>query len=65
MSNQFDYQATGIDSATGNSVAGGGDIPYEQTLGAVGKTLGRAVGVEQTVLDDQITRGKVVTAALA
>ena len=59
-----DFQATGIDSTTGAS-NDGGDIPYENTLGSVGKTLGVACGVPQSVLDEQITPGKVVTAALA
>ena len=59
-----DYQATGIDSATGASSTSG-DIAYEQTLGSVGKTLGLACGVPQAVLDDQITVGKPVQAALA
>jgi hypothetical protein len=59
-----DYRATGIDSASGGSVDGG-DIPYENTLGAAGKTLGMACGVAQAVLDDQITLGMPVTAALA
>ena len=62
--NGFDYRATGFDSATG-AVNEGGDIPYEQTLGSVGKTLGAACGVDLKVLDDQITKGKVITAALA
>jgi len=39
----------------------GGDIAFADTLGAMGKTLGVAVGVSQSVLDDQITQGKVVT----
>jgi len=43
----------------------GGDIAFADTLGAVGKTLGVAVGVNQSVLDDQITQGKVVKAALS
>ena len=62
--NGNDYQAMGIDSATG-AKNDTGDIPYEETLGSVGKTLGRAVGVAQTDLDTQITLGKVVPAALA
>jgi hypothetical protein len=59
-----DYRAQGIDSATG---AGNdmGDIPYEATLGSVGKTIGVATGVSQSVLDTQITLGKVIPAALA
>lgn len=62
--NKFDYQATGIDSASGASNPGG-DIPFEETLGACGKTFGRAVGVDPAVLEEQITKGKVVGAALA
>ena len=59
-----DFQATGIDSTSGAS-NDGGDVPYENTLASVGKTIGAAVGVTQSVLDTQITLGKVVTAALA
>ncbi len=62
--NGFDYRATGIDSASGQS-NDAGDIPYEQTLGSVGKTIGAAVGMARSVLDDQITKGKVIPAALA
>lgn len=62
--NGFDYRATGFDSSTGAS-NDGGDIAYEATLGSVGKTLGKACGVDPKVLDDQITKGKVITAALA
>lgn len=62
--NQFDYQATGFDSATG-AANEAGDVPFEETLESVGKTFGRAVGVSAAVLDDQITKGKVITAALA
>lgn len=57
-----DFRATAIDAASG---ASGSEIPFEETLGAMGKTLGRAVGVDAAVLDEQITKGKVVTAALA
>jgi hypothetical protein len=58
-----DYRAQGIESATG-AANDGGDIPYEATLASAGKTLGRALGVNQMVIDDQITLGKVVPAAL-
>jgi hypothetical protein len=61
--NGFDYRATGIDSASG-AVNDAGDIPYEETLGACGKTLGAAVGVPATVLDDQITKGKIIHGVL-
>lgn len=58
-----DYRAQGIDSASG---AGNdaGDIPYEETLASVGKTIALATGVSQTVLDTQVTKGKVIRAAL-
>jgi hypothetical protein len=59
-----DYRAQGIDSATG-AANDMGDIPYEATLASVGKTLGVATGVSQSVLDAQITLGKVIPAALA
>lgn len=62
--NGYDGQATGMDSATGLSNEGG-DISYDDTFGSVGKTFGRAVGVAQAVLDDQITKGKIIPAALA
>ena len=64
QTNGNDYQATGIDSTTGAS-NDGGDIPYTETLGSVGKTLGAACGVAQADLDTTITYGKVVKGALA
>jgi hypothetical protein len=60
-----DYGAMPIDSASGKGVASGGDVKFEETLGSVGKTLGKAVGVDPAVLDDQITLGKAIPAALA
>lgn len=54
LKNNFDFTATAI-----------GDIKYEDTFASVGKTFGRAVGVDQAVLDDQITKGKVIPDALA
>lgn len=59
-----DYRATGFDSTTGKG-SDTADIPYEQTLASVGKTLAKACGVAQNVIDTQITTGKVITAALA
>jgi hypothetical protein len=44
----------------------GADIRFEDTLGAVGKTIAaasRAVGLSSDVMNDQITAGKVVQAA--
>lgn len=58
-----DYAATGIDSQSGASTAAG-DIRFEDTLAAVGKTIATAVGLPDSVLNDQITAGKPVQAAL-
>jgi hypothetical protein len=59
-----DYGALPIDSKSGKGDPAG-DVAFNDTLGAVGKTLGAAVGVAAAVLDDQITSGIVVGAALA
>ncbi len=58
-----DFMAKSIDSATGQGVTAG-DIPYAETLGAMGKTLATAVGVDPTVIDTQISLGKAVTGVL-
>jgi hypothetical protein len=61
-----DYRATSIDSASGNAIAGGsGDVPFSETLSAMGKTLGLGCGVDAGVLGDLIRGGKVVSGALA
>ncbi len=52
-----------IDSVTGAMIAGG-DIPVGDSLASVAKTLGRAIGISQASVDDQITSGKTVTGAL-
>jgi uncharacterized protein DUF1501 len=52
-----------IDSVTG-AISVGGDIPAADSLASVAKTLGRALGISQASLDDQITAGKTVAAAL-
>jgi hypothetical protein len=57
----MDYYATGIDSASGRP---GSDVPFAETLSAMGKTLGAAVGLQSSVLDRYIAGGKVVTGAL-
>jgi len=64
QSNGFDYQATGFNSTTGAS-DDNGDVSFDDSFASVGKTFGHAVGVDATVLDTQITKGKVITAALA
>jgi hypothetical protein len=61
-----DYRATSINSATGAAVGGGsGDVPFSETLSAMGKTLGVGCGVSSEVLDLDIRGGKVVAGALA
>ena len=60
-----DYYATPIDSKTGAGKSGAGDIPFGETLAAMGKTLGAAVGLAPSTLDQHISGGKVVSAALA
>ncbi len=61
----MDYYATAIDSQSGASLPGGGDIPFSETLSAMGKTLGAAVGVLPATLDRYIAGGKIVKGALS
>lgn len=58
-----DFKALPIDSMTG---AGSptGDIAFTDTLASTGKTLGAALGVPQAILDQRITSGKIIRAAL-
>ena len=58
-----DFTALAIDSRTGQGLAAA-DIPFEETLGAVGKTLGTALGVPAETLDANIAGGKVVASAI-
>jgi len=58
-----DFKAVGIDSASGTA-SETGDIAFDDSLGAAAKTLGAALGIPDAVLDDNITRGKVVRAAV-
>jgi hypothetical protein len=59
-----DYSALPIDARSGAGTTAG-DIPVSQTLSAFGKTLGSAVGLPEDMLEKNISRGKVVRAALA
>ena len=52
-----------IVSTTGQGSASG-DIPAVQTLGAFGQTMLAAVGVQPSVITQEITSGSVVTGAL-
>ena len=67
--NGNDFKAMALSSATGQGVpkdqASSADIAFGDTLGAVGKTLGAVLGVPAQALEDNITQGKVVSAALA
>ncbi|HEY2899709.1 MAG TPA: DUF1501 domain-containing protein [Polyangia bacterium] len=60
-----DYYALRLDSKTGKGISGGGDVAFEDTLGAMGKTLGAALGVSADVLDQNIGQGKIITGSLA
>ena len=42
----------------------GGSIALTDTLATMGKTLAAACGVDQSVIDDQITTGVTLNAAL-
>ena len=57
-----EYRAQAIDSITGQGVADG-DILFEDTLGAVGKTVGAAMGVSSARLDELVPPGKIVQSA--
>ncbi|MFM2416142.1 MAG: hypothetical protein RL385_865, partial [Pseudomonadota bacterium] len=59
-----DVAASPIDGSTG-AAAAGGDISVDASLGALGKTLGAALGLTEEVLDQEILSGKVVRGALA
>ena len=59
-----DFAALPIVSATGAGDPAG-DIVFNDTLGAMGKTLGTALGVSPAALDDNIMTGKPVLSALA
>ena len=62
---QFDYGCTGIDSASGKAVIGGGDVAPIDTLASWGKTVLSAVGAATDEVNAAITGGKVVAGALA
>ena len=59
-----EYTALPIDSATGRGSASG-DVGFSATFGAMGKTLGAAVGLPQDNLDANVLAGKVIKGALA
>lgn len=58
-----DYVARGINSQTG-AADDSGDIPPSESLTAVAKTLGAAVGIPEATLNADIQSGRVIRAAL-
>lgn len=60
---KIDFKAKRINSANGGT-GNAADIPYEETLSAVGKTLAASVGVTDERINKRIDGGKVITAAL-
>jgi Protein of unknown function (DUF1501) len=63
LSGGIEFKAKPINSATGLASATT-DIPYEQTLTSVGKTLAAAVGVDTARIEARIDGGKVISGAL-
>lgn len=59
-----DYYAQPFDSATG-AVSASGDIPLNDSLSAVGKTVAAAVGIPADLIETNIPQSKVIRAALA
>ncbi|MFO0573673.1 MAG: DUF1501 domain-containing protein [Polyangia bacterium] len=59
-----EWYATPINSTTGASDPAG-DITVNDSLAAVGKTIGKGVGVPDSELGTSIMMGKVISAALA
>lgn len=58
-----DFKATDIDSRSG-SAAQNGDIPFAETLVASGKTLAKAVGIDDSIINTRFDGGKIITGAL-
>jgi hypothetical protein len=58
-----DYRALGIDSRSGAGTDAG-DVPFAETLAALGKTLGRGLGLPEELLDESVPQGRIVRAAL-
>lgn len=59
-----DYAAQALDSRSGRGDRDG-DIPFAETLAAMGRTLGRGLGVPEAVLASSFRGGKVVGSALS
>jgi len=59
-----DYSALAIDSTTGAGTPDG-DIPYEEGLPSMAKTLGAVLGLSEEAIETEVLKGKVITAAVA
>lgn len=57
-----DFGATSIDATSG---ASGGNIPFEETLGSMAKTLGAGLGVPLDKMDEAVETGRPVLSAFA
>ncbi len=58
----IEFSATGINAANGKTR--NADIPYDQTLVSVGKTLARSVGISEERINVRFSGGKIITGAL-
>ena len=58
-----DFKATSIASTTGES-DNNGDITLEQSLVSVGKTLAKATGISDSVIETRLDGGKIIEGAL-
>ncbi len=58
-----DFIAGAFDATTG-ALSDAGDVAPDASLGAVGKTMGSALGVNGAYLDEKINRGAIIKAAL-
>lgn len=56
------YAAQAFNATTGNLL--NPDVPANESLSAVGKTLAKVVGISDEVIEKRITGGKVITASL-
>ena len=58
----IDFKARAINA--GNGTTSNANIPFEQTLSSVGKTLATAVGIDAARINKRIDTGRVITGAL-
>jgi hypothetical protein len=63
--NGSDFRATPIDAKTGRAAPGAGDVPFADTLGAMAKTMGVALGVSRTAMEANVASGKIIDPALS